>query len=244
MLPRKTCNFGFLKTRTERSPLDPSWTGCVRKPRQSGRKWARSMALWACPGQAFFQSDNSNFGSDWNANSPYCACALTITKQMQLPLRTTHWYKHWFPHPSSTSNSGTGLSASPFSGGTRKRRRSSNPIPLRKSTQCRTASHPVGQLPTDNENEEEVEGKDENENNNNNNNNNEECEDGENKDKKEEETVKQVVEPDISSDTEDANADNDSASQWNALEKDFHKVSRCHIITFYLNAIHRCTRTE
>ena len=160
----------------------------------------------------------------------------------------THWYKRRFPHPSSTSNSGNGLTASPSSGGTRKRRRSSNPIPLQKSTRRRTASRPVGQLPTDDENEEEVEGEDDDndndDNDDNDNDDNEECEDGENEDEKEEETVKQVVEPDISSDTEDANADDDSASLWNALEKDFRKVSHCHIITFYLNAIHRCTRTE
>ena len=148
-------------------------------------------------------------------------CAHHYKANAVATLDYTHWYKRRFPHPSSTSNSGAGLTASPSTGGTRKRRRSSNPAPLRKSTRRRTASRPVEQLPTDDENEEDVEEDEADEDED----DNEECEDDENDDKEEEETVKQVVEPDVSSGTEDANEDDDSASLWEALQKDFRKVS-------------------
>ena len=150
-----------------------------------------------------------------------CLCAHHYKANTIATSDYTHWYKHRFPDTSSTSNSGTGLTASSSSGGTRKRRRSSKPIRSRKSTRRGTASRRVRQPSTDDENEEEEEEEeeeeadddeydnDDNDGNNNNNDGEDEDEDDDNDDdndnndkEEEEETVEKVIEPEINSDNE------------------------------------------
>ena len=206
-------------------------------------------AIWEKMSQKY-----SSMGLPWSSVLPERQLEFWIRLEREFPLLRlcahhykanmvatsdyTHWYKRRFPVTSGTSNSAAGLSASPSSGGTRKRRRSSNPIGSRKSTWRRTASRQVEQVPTDDENEEEVEedeaDDDEDD--------NYECEDDEINYDDKEEKVEKVVEPEIISDSKDANED-DSASMWDALEKDIQQVSQPRLITFYHNTIHRYART-